>query len=302
MPDLSIIQTASWWVFGTLLTAIISANVRRWASDKGHDGYLLSIWNMLPEWGHRILSGWRVLSESRWIWLCLGLSGGLGAALWISSNELAKTITEAKSQLASAAQKQIAEAKSQQAAEAQTQIAAAKSQQATDDQGQISAVKAQYSDDQKQISELQSQLDESKGKIRELNVELINKGGKNVFNDAQRIEAEKTLRNFISSNWITEKAPVQVYAEQPDNPVALALVDMLLASGLSLTQDSIGNYVLKPDFSITKGITLMSGPDPKNNHVYQAIRIAAGRAGIPLDASEHIVKTDAARIEVGSYP
>jgi hypothetical protein len=50
MPDLSIIQTASWWVFGTLLAAIISANVRRRASDKGHDGYLLSIWNMLPEW------------------------------------------------------------------------------------------------------------------------------------------------------------------------------------------------------------------------------------------------------------
>jgi hypothetical protein len=89
MPATATIQTIALSIFGfvasALITGFISANVRRWATEKGHDAYLLKAWNMLPEWGHSLLAGWGPLRQLWWAWLILGLSGGLGLSLLISS-------------------------------------------------------------------------------------------------------------------------------------------------------------------------------------------------------------------------
>src|SRR5277367_1872277 len=87
MPSIATIRTVALSIFGfiglSVVGAVISANVRRWANDKGHDGFLLQFWNMLPEWGRRLLAGWRPLRQWWWVWLCLGLSGGMGGSLWV---------------------------------------------------------------------------------------------------------------------------------------------------------------------------------------------------------------------------
>jgi hypothetical protein len=125
MLPLATIQTIALSIFGfvgvTVITGFISANVRRLANEKGHDAYLLKLWNMLPEWGHKLLSGWQPLRQLWWIWLCLGLSGGLGGALWLLSipqpavstlslDALTKAAAEAKAQQAADDQKQISDA------------------------------------------------------------------------------------------------------------------------------------------------------------------------------------------------
>ena len=83
-------------------------------AEKGHDAYLLRLWKILPEWGHKLLSGWRPLRQLWWVWLCLGLSGGLGGALWLSPAlsvpspaALTKAAAEAKAQQFAEDQKQL---------------------------------------------------------------------------------------------------------------------------------------------------------------------------------------------------
>lgn len=125
MPPLAIIQTVALSIFSfiavAVITAFISANVRRWANEKGHDAYLLTLWNMLPEWGHRLFSGLQPLRQLWWVWLCLGLSGGLGGALWLlsvprpavsvlSPDALAKGAAEAKAQQSAEDQRQLSDA------------------------------------------------------------------------------------------------------------------------------------------------------------------------------------------------
>jgi hypothetical protein len=87
MPTIGTITTAALSIASFLVLAIvtapISANVRRWANDKGHDGYLLFIANHIPARVYKMLAGWNALRQLWWLWLVLGASGGLGTALWL---------------------------------------------------------------------------------------------------------------------------------------------------------------------------------------------------------------------------
>jgi hypothetical protein len=122
MPTTATIQTVALSICGFLaaavITALISANVRRWANEKGHDRYLLTVWNMLPEWGHKLLAGWNPLRQLWWMWLCLGLSGGLGGALWLIPQPPGIVPERAKD---------AADAGTRQSAEAQTRISSLES-------------------------------------------------------------------------------------------------------------------------------------------------------------------------------
>jgi hypothetical protein len=86
--SLATIRTSALAIAGFILLAIISglisANTRRVAAEHGWDTFFLRAWNAIP-------AGWRnVLPDSPphklwWLWLCLGLSSGLGIALWLLS-------------------------------------------------------------------------------------------------------------------------------------------------------------------------------------------------------------------------
>jgi hypothetical protein len=74
---------------------LVNANIRHWAVAKGHDTYLLKIWNALPEWGHKLLAGWPPLRQLWWLWLALGLTGGLGISLRVlAPTQLAPTLPD----------------------------------------------------------------------------------------------------------------------------------------------------------------------------------------------------------------
>jgi hypothetical protein len=89
IPSLQTIETSAftlaWALILGIVWALVNANIRHWAGAKGHDVYLLKVWNSLPEWGRKLLVGWRPLRQLWWLWLSLGLSGGLGTALWLLS-------------------------------------------------------------------------------------------------------------------------------------------------------------------------------------------------------------------------
>jgi hypothetical protein len=110
MPTLSTITTAALAIAGAIFAfiaihffqSLISANVRRWASETGHDAYLLKLWDALPEWGHKLLAGWPFLRQLWWLWLCFGLSSGLGGALWLLSMPQASVSTSSTEDIAKA--------------------------------------------------------------------------------------------------------------------------------------------------------------------------------------------------------
>jgi hypothetical protein len=89
MFTLSTIQTSSIaiasFIFLGICSGLISANVRRLAGEKGWDAWFLKVWNSTPEWGRKMLAGWAPLRQLWWLWFVFGLSGGLGAALFILS-------------------------------------------------------------------------------------------------------------------------------------------------------------------------------------------------------------------------
>jgi hypothetical protein len=87
MPTLATIQTAAIAIAAfislAICSALISANVRRLANEKGWDAFFLLAWNIAPAWGRKMLSGWLPLRQLWWLWLSFGMSGGLGIALWL---------------------------------------------------------------------------------------------------------------------------------------------------------------------------------------------------------------------------
>jgi hypothetical protein len=81
------------FIFITLaiITGLISANVRFFASKRGLDTYLDKLANhprivsairAVIDGFNRMIAGWAPLKKRWWLWLALGLSGGLAAALW----------------------------------------------------------------------------------------------------------------------------------------------------------------------------------------------------------------------------
>jgi hypothetical protein len=101
MSTLATIRTAAIAIAAFLVLGIcsglIGANVRRLAAEKGWDAVFLRAWNAAPVGARNMLSGWRPLRELWWVWLSLGLSVGLGVALWLlAANETATTISPAE--------------------------------------------------------------------------------------------------------------------------------------------------------------------------------------------------------------
>jgi hypothetical protein len=75
-----------------IITGFISANVRVFASNRGFDTYLHRLADhpqiaaairATIEWYRRIVAGWQPLRQRWWLWLALGLSGGIAASLWM---------------------------------------------------------------------------------------------------------------------------------------------------------------------------------------------------------------------------
>ncbi|SHL95864.1 hypothetical protein SAMN05444159_7295 [Bradyrhizobium lablabi] len=68
-----------------VISSIISANIRTYASKRGHDTYLdrFADHPQVINWCRRMIAGWQPLQRRWWLWLALGLSGGLSAALWV---------------------------------------------------------------------------------------------------------------------------------------------------------------------------------------------------------------------------
>jgi hypothetical protein len=81
-------------IFWLLIAGIVSANVRVWAAAIGLDQFLLRVWLAFPAWLRNMLAtlsapltGWTSLRQLWWLWLVLGLSGGLGTALKVLDGE-----------------------------------------------------------------------------------------------------------------------------------------------------------------------------------------------------------------------
>jgi hypothetical protein len=95
MLDLSTIRTAAISIAAFLFLAIcssfISANVRRLAQEKGWDTFFLAAWNAAPVGARNMLSGLAPPHKLWWVWLSLGLSGGLSVALWLLAAQVPAT-------------------------------------------------------------------------------------------------------------------------------------------------------------------------------------------------------------------
>jgi hypothetical protein len=83
--SLMTLRAAAIGLFGfivtTLAAGLISANVRKLASEHGWDNGLVHLWDKLPE-KFRDLS-WERLCRLWWLWLIFGVSGGVALALWL---------------------------------------------------------------------------------------------------------------------------------------------------------------------------------------------------------------------------
>jgi hypothetical protein len=81
-----ILRTAATWLFGVLVTALavplISANVRKLASERGWDNGLVRLWDVLPE-KFRDKLRWEHMRGLWWLWSIFGVSAGLALALWL---------------------------------------------------------------------------------------------------------------------------------------------------------------------------------------------------------------------------
>jgi hypothetical protein len=81
-----ILRTAATWLFGVFVTALalplISANVRKLASERGWDNGLVRLWDVLPE-KFRDRFRWEHLHGLWWLWSIFGVSAGLALALWL---------------------------------------------------------------------------------------------------------------------------------------------------------------------------------------------------------------------------
>jgi hypothetical protein len=95
LPSIKTIETSALTLFvalvGFIFWAFINVNFRQLATAKGWDVYFLKVWDAIPEWGHKVLAGWAPLRQIWWLWLSLGLSGGLGIALWLLASEQMET-------------------------------------------------------------------------------------------------------------------------------------------------------------------------------------------------------------------
>lgn len=98
MPTLTTIRTAAIaiasFIVLAIVSALISANVRRLASERGWDAFLIWAWNAAPAGLRNILFRLGPLRQLWWLWLSLGLSAGLGISLWLTSAQPAATIAD----------------------------------------------------------------------------------------------------------------------------------------------------------------------------------------------------------------
>ena len=75
-------------VFSTLalmaIGGLVSANVKELARRKGWDDWLVWVSEQLPGWVRIVIAGWQPLRQRWWLWLALGLSGGISLGLSIA--------------------------------------------------------------------------------------------------------------------------------------------------------------------------------------------------------------------------
>src|SRR5207249_516371 len=65
------------------VAGLVSANVGVWAQSRGWDQWLLRFANAIPSWLQDMIAGWPALRQRWWLWLGMGLSGGLALVSWL---------------------------------------------------------------------------------------------------------------------------------------------------------------------------------------------------------------------------
>jgi len=120
------------------------------------------------------------------------------------------------------------------------------------------------------------------------------------FSDQQRQDFESALRYRNLSHPSLTGTPIKIYAETSNSLKASIFSDMLLAAGWHPITDVVGSTVLKPDFNIPPGITIVR-PIKGNDQMiagWGAIRESLSQAQIPFDDGMPI-QMDAVLIEIG---
>jgi hypothetical protein len=76
-----------------ILTALISANVRVLAAQRGWDQHFSNLWQQIEQWPviAMMLRMVPALRKKWWVWLFLGVSGGLASGLWLSPMDAKRT-------------------------------------------------------------------------------------------------------------------------------------------------------------------------------------------------------------------
>jgi hypothetical protein len=162
-----------------IANSLIGANIRKLAEEQKWD-------NLFLRWWASMTADWETTRRRWWLWLLLGVSGGLAGALWLisaypnppSAEEIAKATEPIQRDLRAANEK----LKAMTVPASEAQIADAKAQQATDDQKQIAesqqiqnAVKADLEAANKRISELQTALNKAIADDRRLSDQLVDR-------------------------------------------------------------------------------------------------------------------------------
>jgi hypothetical protein len=118
------------------------------------------------------------------------------------------------------------------------------------------------------------------------------------FSDQQRFQFEKAMRWRIATDARLINLKARVYADTSNSLKANMFVDMLLATGWTVMRDSVGSFVLRPDFNITPGITIRPTSVKNNWMAWAALRESLSQANILFsDASS--THADAVQIEIG---
>lgn len=115
--------------------------------------------------------------------------------------------------------------------------------------------------------------------------------------DQERQNFENALRYRNLSKPGLKETKIKIYAEASNAQKGAIFADIFLASQWHPIPDSMGNYVLRPDFNISPGITVIrpTNPDEAELSGWQAIREALSQShipfsdGMPTDASTVIV-------------